>query len=181
MIEDRLLIWRLRRGSRDALRRVYQKHAEQMLSLATGMLGNLHEAEDVVHDVFVAFARSAHRIKLSGSLKAYFAVCVTNKVRDRVRARRRQVTTSLEEPESFPSGEASPDLAAIRDEELCRLARALMQLPNKQREVVVLRLHGGMKFRQIAELQETSINTVQGRYRYGLDKLRSLLDSEIQR
>ena len=180
MIEDRLLIWRLRRGSSDALRRVYQKHAEQMLSLATGMLGNLHEAEDVVHDVFVAFARSAHRMKLSGSLKAYFAVCVTNKVRDRVRARRRQGTTSLDQPESFPSGEVSPDLAAIGNEDLSRLARALMQLPAEQREIVMLRVHGGMKFRQIAEVQETSINTVQGRYRYGLDKLRSLLNSEVQ-
>jgi DNA-directed RNA polymerase specialized sigma24 family protein len=62
------------------------------------------------------------------AVKAYFAVCVTNKIRDRVRARRRQATASLEEPESLASGEVLPDLAAIRDEELCRLARALNQL-----------------------------------------------------
>ena len=49
----------------------------------------------------------------------------------------------------------------------------------QQRETIVLRLHADMKFRQIAELQEVPVKTVQSRYRYGLDKLRSLLNGEI--
>ena len=52
---------------------------------------------------------------------------------------------------------------------------ALAQLPYEQREVVVMHFKGGLTFREIAEWQEVSINTVQGRYRYGLDKLRQLL------
>jgi len=57
----------------------------------------------------------------------------------------------------------------------------MAQLPYAQREVVVLHVQGGMKFRAIAKSQNASINTVQSRYRYGLDKLRSLLNGEIEK
>ncbi len=71
-----------------------------------------------------------------------------------------------------------PTEAVIDDEESQLLTEALAQLPAQQREAIILHLQGGMKFREIAEMQEVSINTVQGRYRYGLDKLRSILDGE---
>jgi DNA-directed RNA polymerase specialized sigma24 family protein len=52
-------------------------------------------------------------------------------------------------------------------------------LPFEQREVVLLHLRHGMKFREIARHQNVSQSTVQGRYRYGIDKLRSLMASEV--
>jgi RNA polymerase sigma-70 factor (ECF subfamily) len=67
----------------------------------------------------------------------------------------------------------------VQNEELARLSNALAQLPYDQREVITLRLHGGMKFRQIARQQAVSIKTAQSRYRYGLDKLRSLMQTEV--
>ena len=54
-------------------------------------------------------------------------------------------------------------------------------MPEEQREVVLLRLKSGLKFRDIAKLQQTSINTVLSRYRYGLERLRSLLDGEVEK
>jgi len=59
------------------------------------------------------------------------------------------------------------------------LGGALAQLPYEQREAVVLRLCSGMRFHAIARTQGVSINTVQGRYRYGLDKLKTLLDGKL--
>jgi RNA polymerase sigma-70 factor (ECF subfamily) len=76
---------------------------------------------------------------------------------------------------------AMPLSRAIQDEELCRLADALATLPYEQREVVVLHLKGDLPFREIAAVQGTSLNTVQSRYRYGIDKLRSLLNGEVER
>ena len=64
------------------------------------------------------------------------------------------------------------------NEELTRLSEALAQLPAEQREVIVLHFHGQMRFRAIAEWQNASVNTVKGRYRYGIQRLRSLLESE---
>jgi DNA-directed RNA polymerase specialized sigma24 family protein len=54
----------------------------------------------------------------------------------------------------------------------------MSKLPYEQREAVVLHLKGGMKFKELAKLQGVSISTIHGRYRYGLYKLRSLLNSE---
>jgi len=62
---------------------------------------------------------------------------------------------------------------------LAKLNEALAQLAYEQREVVILHLQAGMRFRHIAKSQGVSINTVTSRYRYGLDRLRSLLDGEI--
>ena len=64
--------------------------------------------------------------------------------------------------------------------QLQRLAFAMSRIPYEQREVIVLHLNGEMTFRRIAEVQGASINTVQGRYRYGLDKLRLILDEEAE-
>ena len=55
----------------------------------------------------------------------------------------------------------------------------MAQLPYAQREVVILHVQGGMKFRAIAKSQDVSINTVQSRYRYGMDKLRSIMNSMV--
>jgi len=179
MLEDKWLIWRFKRGSSDALRRIYGKYERYLLTLAAALLIDIADAEDAVHDVFVTFAQSRERIGLNGSLRGYLATCVFNRARDVIRARHRGKGVSLDDvPE--PAGEARdrPDLTAICDEESRVLHRALAGIPYEQREVVVLHVYDGMTFRQIADLQGASINTVQGRYRYGLAKLRTLLGNE---
>jgi RNA polymerase sigma factor (sigma-70 family) len=178
MMEDKLLIWRFKRGSSNALQRIYEKYMVYLVTLATALLNDVNTAEDIVHDVFVSFAQSAGRLRLEGSLKAYLAICVVNRVRDTVRTRRRQ-TSALDEAYSTCSTASGPELSAVCSEELQQLSLAMAQLPYEQKEVVMLHLHGGMMFRQIAKLQHVSINTVQSRYRYALDKLRSLLNGEM--
>jgi RNA polymerase sigma factor (sigma-70 family) len=178
MMEDKLLIWRFKRGSSDALQRIYEKYVVYLVTLAAALLNDVSTAEDIVHDVFVSFAQSAGRLRLEGSLKAYLAICVVNRVRDTLRARRRQ-PSALDEAFSICSKSCGPELSAVCSEELQQLSRAMAQLPYEQKEVVMLHLHGGMMFRQIAKSQHVSINTVQSRYRYALDKLRSLLNGEM--
>ena len=73
-----------------------------------------------------------------------------------------------------------PEQWAILNEELRSLSQAMAQIPYEQREVVNLYMQGDLTFRQIAAIQNASINTVQGRYRYGITKLRSLLNGELE-
>jgi RNA polymerase sigma-70 factor (ECF subfamily) len=60
------------------------------------------------------------------------------------------------------------------------LTNALAAIPFDQREVILLRLKGGMKLKEIAKVQKTSISTVRARYRYGLKKLRTILDGRSE-
>ena len=68
-----------------------------------------------------------------------------------------------------------PDGRLIVSEKSTRIFEAMAKLPAEQREVVSLHIHGRMKFREIAEQLDLSINTVQSRYRYGIEKLRTFL------
>jgi len=71
------------------------------------------------------------------------------------------------------------DRSLLYSERCARLSQALAELPYEQREVVVLKVKDGLKLRDLAKLQNVSISTVHGRYRYGMDKLRTLLNGEI--
>jgi RNA polymerase sigma-70 factor (ECF subfamily) len=179
MLEDEWLKWKFRRGSQEALARIYEKYLNSMLTLAMGLLNDASEAQDVVHDVFVSFAKSAPNFRLRGSLSGYLATSVVNRVRDHKRRLRRQASSRDAESRVFTHS-AQPDQVVIFTEEAARLNEAVAKLPEDQREVVVLRLTAGMKFQDIAKLQQTSINTVQGRYRYGLSRLRTLLNGEVE-
>jgi RNA polymerase sigma-70 factor (ECF subfamily) len=74
----------------------------------------------------------------------------------------------------------SPAESAVSAEQTRQISEAMAQLPYPQREVIILHLLSGMKFRVIAESTGASVNTIQSRYRYGLDKLQSMLNSEVR-
>ena len=180
MLEDKLLIWKLKHGDKDALRRIYERYGDNMRTIACSLLHDTHAAEDVLHDVFVSFAQSAGQLEIKSSLKNYLIACVVNRVRDVFRNKGPQ-PVELEQAESINSNAACADTLLITDEKSGLLADALAEIPFEQREVIMLRLKGGMKLREIARLQKTSASTVQGRYRYGLEKLRIILDGKMNK
>ena len=177
---DRLLVTRCKQGSRDALRRIYEKYRDSLLILAIALSHDVSLAEDAVHDVFVAFAQNIASFKLTGSLKAYLARCVANRVRDLMRINRsRAKALSPEQACSVERDLNEPSLLIACNEELRLLSSALAELPHEQREVIALHIHGQMRFRVIAKSLGISVNTVKGRYKYGIQKLRSILNGEI--
>jgi len=181
MLEDRLLLWKFKHGSRDAFRAIYEKYAGDMLTLAGNLLDDKVGAEDIVQDVFIKLVESVGTFRLTGSLKSYLATCVANRSRDYIRKRIRQRAAMAKQSEKTPAETNSTIYLAINSEQLQKLSNALSELPYEQREVIALHIHGNLRFRQIAELQNVSTKTVQSRYRYGLDKLRSTLNGEVEK
>ncbi len=179
MFDDQLLKWKFKRGSDEALTLIYEKYLNAMLTLAMGLLNDAAAAEDVVQDVFVAFAQSRRNFQIWGSLSGYLATSVVNRVRDYKRQQHRRADSSTERRAATePPG---PEQSVILTEQAQLLARAVAELPEEQREVVLLRLKAEMKFRDIAKLQQISINTALSRYRYGLERLRSMLNGEVEK
>jgi RNA polymerase sigma-70 factor (ECF subfamily) len=181
MVEDRLLIWKFKLGNRDALQRIFEKYKNDLLKLAVALVNDVNTADDVVQDVFINFAKSAKKMQLHGNLRKYLVTCVANRIRNQIRDRQRHKTSGIDNLDWAVSDANRPEQWAILSEELELLQNALAQIPYEQREVITLYMQGNMTYRQIAEIQNTSINTVQGRYRYGLNKLRSILNSEIDK
>jgi RNA polymerase sigma factor (sigma-70 family) len=127
--------------------------------------------------VFCKFIESRETFRLAGNLKSLLATCVVNLARDKLRARKLQ-TCDADEATARCLDTNEPDHDAIFGEQARDLNRAMAQLAYEQREVIMLHLRGGMRFREIAGLQNVSTNTAKSRYRYGLQKLRNLLSDE---
>ena len=175
---DKQLLRRLRLGQGEALREVYVRYKDPMLALALTLIQDKSSAEDIVHDVFVGFARVARELRLRSSLKAYLCTAVVNRVRSYHRAGQREGSESVETVELGDAEDPSETVSL--SEQLVCLDRAVAQLPQEQREVIVLRLQSRLKFREIARSQRISLNTALTRYRYGVARLRTLLKGKVK-
>ena len=180
MLEDKLLILKFNLGRREALHDIYERYKNELVTLAAALLTDVALAEDVVHDVFVGFIENKGGFRLTGSLKGYLATCVANNACNRNKADYKHRYLAVEKTDTAMPDSEDPAASVISNEQFERLLRALGQLPYEQREVLVLRTYGNLKFAAIAAQQNVSIHTAQGRYRYALDKLRSILDSEVK-
>ncbi len=180
MLEDRRLLWRLKGGDKDALRRIYEKYEDDLVTLAAHLLHDPNTAEDVVQDVFISLVRTVPMLHLRRTLRAYLATAVANRARDHYRRRSRERLAPIDEAAQVAAGDGPVQI--VGDAELMhKLRAAVTELPYEQREVVMLRVHAGLKFREIAAHQNISIKTALSRYQYGLDKLRSKLDGEVSK
>jgi RNA polymerase sigma-70 factor (ECF subfamily) len=168
--DDKKLIKQFNQGSKEALCQIYQRHKKDLYGFAISLLNDTHAAEDVVHDVFVKFAQKSGSYQLKGSLKNYLLAAVTNRARDIFRLKS-QKNVALENSAPIPQTDYCPEQYAIETEEYIILQQTLSRLPYEQREIILMHLHQDMTFQEIASAQGISINTVQSRYRYGLEKL----------
>ncbi len=180
MSKDKLLIKKAKLGCKESMAEIYMQYKDDLLGLATALLRDRSAAEDVLHDVFISLTRSIGGLQLRGTLKAYLMTSVANRARDSFRRRKTQSEKfqHLAVPEIDPQ---RPDQSAMLDDDIQQLKVALEQLPYDQKEVVLLRVRGGLSFKEIAAEQNINPNTAQGRYRYGLEKLRSIMDCEVQK
>lgn len=164
---------RLAAGDRQAFADLYDRLAPRMFAAAVSLTGATPEAEDVVQDVFVELARSRHRIPGIADLEAYMFTMLHHAIGRR--QRRRAVDLRAVHrigAERAADGRLVQEPVPPADD---ALAAAVARLPAAQREVVSLKIDGGLTFAQIAAVLGTNINTAAGRYRAALDKLRVAL------
>jgi len=174
--EDKHLLKLLHHGDNSALRRLYEKYRTDLFTVALSLIHDVQTAEDCLQDVFVRLAQGAADLDIRRNLKGYLISSVANRARDRLREKTK--LSDRAENIGCSAAAADPVKVLIDREESARVFDTLMRLPYDQREVFVLHVQAGMKFRDIAELQCISIKTVISRYRYGIEKLQALLERD---
>jgi RNA polymerase sigma-70 factor (ECF subfamily) len=174
ILKDRRLVYRLSRADPDALRQIYYQYKDDLLTVAMALLADPYAAEDCVHDVFIHFADAPTDMRASRNLKGYLMRCVANRSKNLIKRQQLHPVHPMD-GQDVPCEQNRPEGRLIVSEESMRIFEAMAKLPAEQREVVSLHIHGKMKFREIAEQLNLSINTVQSRYRYGIEKLRTFL------
>jgi RNA polymerase sigma-70 factor (ECF subfamily) len=163
-------------GDPAAFAALYDRLAARLLSTACIMTASPADAEDIVHDVFVELARHRTRLAAITDLEAYVFTMLRHAVsRQRRRsAIDRQAVVAIGQRRGHDGPTGTPP-ATMPDDQL---QAAVAALPDAQREVVALRFHGGLTFAEIAAAMGTSLNTAASRYRYAIDKLRSLMQQK---
>jgi RNA polymerase sigma-70 factor, ECF subfamily len=149
------------------------RHGPAMVLFARQWAATRTDAEDAVQEAFVRFWRSRSRAR---DATAYMYSCVKGCAIDANRSKRRR----LRREEHGARGEPAPLLACAMEhaERRVLIEAALRRLPDEQREVVVMKLWGGLTFPQIGAALQVSYDTAASRYRYAIAKLREQLAEE---
>lgn len=167
-------------GDPAAFAALYDRLAVRLFNTARTMTDSLPDAEDTVHDLFVELARGRDRLAQVADLDAYIFTMLRHAVSRRRRRRdvdRRAIDTVGRQRADAGRCTAQPDQPADDS-----LTQAVALLPPAQREVLALKIDGGLTFVEIAAVIGTSINTAASRYRYAVEKLRATVrDPEIVR
>jgi len=158
---------------RRRLEKVYREHRQGLFSFALSITGSREMAEDAVHVAFERLWRT--RRKPKGDAVAYVFAAVRNAAVDQVRRRRElpPITAPI-----YDESAADPHQAIVEAERQDRIRAGVEALPAHEREVVVMKVYGGLTFKQIAEVLGEPLPTVASRYRRTLATLKTVLEDD---
>jgi RNA polymerase sigma-70 factor, ECF subfamily len=167
--------------SKPNLQTLYTRHRQALFTLALSWTRCRALAEDAVHDGFVRICRND--LSKVADLDAYVFAAVRNAAIDQ--SRRAQSVARLKDAvaksvfDVKPRHGSDPQAGALRDEEQRVIAGEVDNLPDELREVVVLRIYGGLSFAQIAWVVGQPLPTIASRYRRALARLRLRLERHV--
>ena len=155
-----------------SLAHLYDAHAPALFAFALDLTRSEVDTADILQEIFCRLAARPELLRGVRDERAFLLRMVYTRVVDASRRRAvRQRFADEADPAALFAPAADPDETAFRES----LAGALAELPADQRAVVHLKLWQGLTFEEIATALAIPPNTAASRYRYGLDKLRTLL------
>jgi RNA polymerase sigma factor (sigma-70 family) len=141
---DRELLCGVRARDGAALEQFFDLFYDRIFGHVARLVGDVHQAEDVTHDVFLHLHRQAGRLDPDRDPTPWVFTVATNRVRDHWRSRahrekRRHVVLADAQLESIASGRAGPQEDADRADEARIVQMALAELAPADREIILLR------------------------------------------
>ncbi|MEY2451837.1 MAG: hypothetical protein QOD92_1411 [Acidimicrobiaceae bacterium] len=162
-------------GRTATLAELHREHYRSLVKLASLLIDDRATCEEVVQDAFVAVFRSSTKLRDESRLPAYLRSAVLNGARSQLR--KRQVRTRLRAVDAPISEVASAESGAMLADDQRAVIDALRTLPDRQRDVLVLRFYLDLSESEIAETLGIGAGTVKTHTRRGLDALARELES----
>ncbi len=181
---DGMLMRRLTSGDESALEALYDRYSRPAYSLARRITGDTVFADEVVQEVFLALWKDPAKYDPErGGFPSWLLAATHHKSVDAVRREQtvRNRRATLAEEAAYYTGGPASDMPPVFDAAWSglrgeRVRWALQQLPEKQREALVLAYYAGYTQSEIAARTETPLGTVKTRMLAGMRRLRQLLD-----
>ncbi len=155
----------------EALRVFYVGNRQQLYTYAVSITGNRESAEDAIQGVFEKLLRAE---ALPADLRPYVFRSVRNAAYDAGRRTRVRTDSIFEAAAMVDAAESGPRVGFGADD----LEPLLQRLSADEREAILLKIHGGFTFHEIAELRQVPLPTVASWYRRGLDRMKAILTTE---
>lgn len=171
-MEDRELIRRIQNGQKEYLNEIAGKYYDDIYYFCCYRTGSWEDAYDLTQETFLRFIRYVGHYRYR-NLKGYLLTIAMNLCREYMGGRSRSYSDM--ESDGYVQAERKSE---EKTEESMLLADALMQLPQAQREAVILHHFYGYKNREISHMTGASCAAVKSRIRQGLEKLKRLLDQK---
>lgn len=182
------LLQQYRQGRTDALDELVDRTRVPLYRYILSQVRDPHVAEDVFQDVWLRAIKGFHRYDRDRLLAWLFRIA-QNRIIDLHRKRKPDV--SLQQPlrrgeetgaleDVVPGKARGGDRAASNRELAERILQAVDDLPPEQREVYLFRTEADLPFKEIAQIQQVSINTALARMQYALKKLREDLADDYE-
>ncbi len=158
----------------DDFDRLVEATQDELVQFAFYRLANQADAEDAVQDVYVQAFRDRAKRRHVTEVRPYLFRMVRNRCTDVLRARSRRSGRAVRN-----DAESGDTLSTITAQEQAReIARLLDQIPELEAEVIRLRAWSDFSFAEVAVAVGAAVPTVKSRFRYGIEKLRRLLNLE---
>jgi len=161
----------LGRNDPAAVELMWDRYASDLFAYLLVVLCSRHDAEDVLQTVFVKIVQKRHRLAKARRIDAYVYKIARNEASRFIGRRKRERKVKSLEESWLIVPEGHKELNDLAEE----LQTALARLPQQQREVIVMKIYRQKTFLEISKLLGLSQNTVASRYRYGMEKLRTIL------
>lgn len=177
------LITKYQTGDNSAFEILLDRHKNDLFTFLLRLTGDKDRAEDLFQETFLRILKALPKYKDQGIFRHWLFRIANNVARDAGRrdtARLKRIITDDESVQTATSKQIGPDEAAEKNDIFEQVEKALLNLPNKQREVFLLRVHTGMRFREIAEHLKEPLSSVISQMRYATDKLKPILKPIIQ-
>ncbi len=163
-----------RSGNPSAFSEIFERYHRRVYGFVRRLSGDASIAHDITQETFLSAFRARKKYRLKGMLRAWLFRIAANAARAKVRTSSREERKLAESPETT---EAPPGPLEMMEahERWQFVAAALGRLSVEEREVVLLRNHEDMKFREVAEALGITESTAKSRMRYALEKLVNML------
>jgi len=185
MIPDYELIQRFIKGEESCFEQLIHRHKNKVFAYISLYIRDQALAEDLFQDTFMKVIQSVKSGKYqdNGKFISWVMRIAHNLIIDHFRRMKQMNTVSNDDYDSdlFNSkkfSEATIEDSMIKKQIQKDIRRMISELPDDQKEVVVLRHYAGLSFKEIAEITDVSINTALGRMRYALINMRKTMEEK---
>jgi len=185
MISDYELIQRFIKGEQSCFEEIIHRHKNKVFAYIGLYIRDQALVEDIFQDTFLKVIQSVKAGKYydNGKFLSWVMRIAHNLIIDHFRRLKQMNTMSNDDYESdlFNSrklADANIEDNIIRGQIRKDVRKLIGQLPDDQKEVVILRHYAGLSFKEIADVTDVSINTALGRMRYALINMRKIMQEK---